>query len=90
MWHVTRDTLHVTRDMFGGVKILSKFQLPSSYCLFLWYYEDIEEKADLLNESMNQWIIDEAVYRRAPATLGLLNTIQKKGLKVWILSSRPI
>ena len=38
-WHVTRDTWHVTRDTFGGVNILSKFQLPSSYRLWfliLW------------------------------------------------------
>ena len=34
----------------------------------LWYYEYLEEKDDL----MNQWISDEAVYRTAPATPGLL------------------
>ena len=33
MWQVTGDTWHMTRDMFGGVNILSKFQLPSSYHL---------------------------------------------------------
>ena len=36
-WHVTRDTWHVTR--LGGVNILSKFQLHSSYRLWfmiLW------------------------------------------------------
>ena len=32
-FNVTRDTRHVTCDMFGGVNILSKFQLPSSYRL---------------------------------------------------------
>ena len=45
-WHVTRDMQYVTcnmqlvtcdlwyvtRDMLWGVNILSKFQLPSSYC----------------------------------------------------------
>ena len=39
MWHVTCDTWHMTCYMFGGVNILSKFQLPSSYCLLfmiLW------------------------------------------------------
>ena len=40
MWHMTPDTWQVTRDMFGGgVDILSKFQLPSSYRLWfmiLW------------------------------------------------------
>ena len=74
MWHVTRDKWHVTRDMFGRVNILSKFQLPSSYRLWLWYDEDLEEKDDLPNEWMNY----EAVYRTAPATPGLLiNTIQQ-------------
>ena len=31
MWHVTRDTWHITRDMFGGLNILSKFQLPREF-----------------------------------------------------------
>ena len=38
-WHVTCDMWHVTCDLFWGVNILSKFQLPSSYCLWfmiLW------------------------------------------------------
>ena len=33
-WHVTHDMWHVTCDIFGEVNILSKFQLPSSYCLW--------------------------------------------------------
>ena len=40
-WHVTGDTGHGTRDTFGGVNILSKFQLLSSYRLWfmiLWRY----------------------------------------------------
>ena len=37
MWHITRDTWHVTCDTFGGVNILSKFQLPSFFCLFVIY-----------------------------------------------------
>ena len=49
MWHVTYNRWHVTRDMFGGVNILSKFQLPSSYRFDLWYYEDLEEKDDSIN-----------------------------------------
>ena len=60
MWHVTHDMWHVTHDMLGGMNILSKLQLPSSYCLWsmiLWYYEDMEEKAHSLS--------DEAVYRTA-------------------------
>ena len=51
MWHVTRDTWHVTSvmwhmtcDMLCGLNTLSKFQLPSSYCLWyliLWRYSDM-------------------------------------------------
>ena len=55
--HVTCDTWHVTRDTLGGVNILLKFQLPSSYRFIfyrtvftdLWYYEDLEEKDELIN-----------------------------------------
>ena len=42
-WHVTRDTWHETRDTFGGLNILSKFQLSSSDGLVLtvyWTYWD--------------------------------------------------
>ena len=41
MWHVTRDKWHVTHDRCGEVKLLSKFQLPSSYGLgvkVFWRY----------------------------------------------------
>ena len=58
-WHVTRDTWHdtwhMTCDMFGGVNILSKFQLPSSYGLWfmiLW----ISGGKGWLNQLINQWI----------------------------------
>ena len=50
MWHVTRDMSHVV-----GVNILSKFQLPSSYCLWFMMFYDLEEKAD--------WITHKGVYR---------------------------
>ena len=66
---------HVTRDMFGGVNILSKFQLPSSYCLWFMILWRSGGKG-WLNESMN----DVAVYRTAPAIPGLLKrgTIARK------------
>ena len=54
MWHVTRDTWHVTRDTFGGVNILSKFQLSSFYRIWfmiLWRYYR-KRMSDLIN----QWI----------------------------------
>ena len=53
--------------MFGGVNMLSKFQLPSSYRLWfmiLWRYGG--------KGWLSHWINDEAVYRTAPATPGLL------------------
>ena len=58
--------------MFGGVNILC---LALSVC-DLWYYEDLEEKDDLMNEWMNEWMNYKAVYRTAPATLGLLKIVQ--------------
>ena len=69
MGHVTRDTWHMTWDIFGGVNILSKFQLPSSYCLWFMILWRSGGKG-WLNESMNY----EAVYRTAPATPGLLKS----------------
>ena len=74
MWHVTRDTWHVTcatwhvtRDMFVRVDILSKFQLPCSYRLWFTMLWRSGGKG-----SLNDLISDEAVYRTAPATPGLL------------------
>ena len=67
MWHMTRDTWHLTCDMFGGVNILSKFQLPSSYRLWFMILWRSGGKG-WLGELMNH----EAVYRTAPATPGLL------------------
>ena len=68
---MTRDMRHMTCDTFGGENILSKFQLPSSYRLWfmiLWRSGGKGWLTELMNELMN----DEAVYRTAPATPGLL------------------
>ena len=65
MWHVTHNMWHMT--CLGGVNILSKFQLPSSYRLWvmiLWRYGG--------KGSVAEWISDEPVYRTAPATPGML------------------
>ena len=62
MWHVTCDTWHVTR--WGEWTFSQTFSCLALTVCDLWYYEDMEEKADSLS--------DEAVYRTAPATLGLL------------------
>ena len=51
-WHVTCDTLHVTRykwhktcDLLREVNILSKFQLPSPYGLwFMFFFKRIDAK----------------------------------------------
>ena len=69
MWHVTCDTGHVTRDTWHvwRVSILSKFQLPSSYCMWfmiLWRFGG--------KGWINKLINDKAVYRTAPATPGML------------------
>ena len=70
---------HVTRDMYGGMNILSNFSSLALTVCDLWYYEDLEEKAHWLTQSMN----DEAVYRTAPATLGLLMRINLK-FRFWL------
>ena len=74
MWHEPRDTWHVTRDMrhmtcLGGWTFSPNFSSLALTVHDLWYYEDLEEKDDSINELMS----DEAVYRTAPATPGLLN-----------------
>ena len=85
MWHVTRDTWHVTHDMtrdvtrdvtrdtwhvtcLGGWTLSQNFSSLALTVCDLWYYEYLEEK----DESLNEWMSDEAVYRTAPATPGLL------------------
>ena len=78
MWHTTCDTWHVTRDTFGGVTIISKFQLPSSYRLWFMILWRSGGKG-WLNELIN----DEAVYRTAPATPGLLKSPRHGGEMVW-------
>ena len=73
MRHVTRDTWHMTPDTWhvtlgGGWTICQNF---SSLALLVWarkWFEDLEEK----DRWLNQLISDEAVYRTAPATQGLL------------------
>ena len=75
-WHVTRDMWHWTRDtwhVWGGEHSPTIFSSLALTVCDLWYYKDLEEKDDWLNESMNEWINDEAFYRTAPATPGLLN-----------------
>ena len=83
MWHVTRDMWHVTCDMWhvtcdrwhvtclGGWTFSQIFSSLALTVCDLWNYEDLEEKDRSLNELIN----DEAVYRTAPATPGLLNSL---------------
>ena len=67
MWHMTCDTWHVTR--LGGWTFSQHFSSLALTVCDLWYYKDLEEKDD----SLNQLINDEAVYKTALATPGLLN-----------------
>ena len=55
-WHVIRDTWHVTRDMWhvthlGGWTFSQNFSSLAHIVCDLWYYEDLEEK----DESLNEW-----------------------------------
>ena len=72
-WHVTCDTWHVTWDMLGGWTFSQNFSSLALTICYLWYYEDLEEKDDLLTELMNYLIIHEAVYGTGPATPGLVD-----------------
>ena len=46
MWHVTCDMWHVTHDLFGGWTFSQNFSSLALPVCDLWYYEDLEEKAD--------------------------------------------
>ena len=70
MWHMTCDMWHMT--CLGGWIFSQNFSSLALTVCDLWYYEDLEEKADSVNESMN----DKAVYRTALAIPGLLNTLE--------------
>ena len=74
MWHLTCDTWHMTLNLFGGLNIFSKFQLPNSYRLWFMILWRSGGKG-----SLNEWMIElmnhEAVYRTALATPGLLITM---------------
>ena len=52
MWHMTRDTWHVT--CWWGVNITSKFQLPSSYVLGKTLFWRLGGKG-WLTERLNEW-----------------------------------
>ena len=56
--------------MFGGVNIFSKFQLPSSYRLWIMILWRSGGKG-----SLSEWPNYVAVYRTAPATPGLLKRL---------------
>jgi hypothetical protein len=51
-WHVTRDTGHVT--CFGGWTFSDNFSSLALTVYDSWYYEDLEEKDQSLNEWINQ------------------------------------
>ena len=51
MWHVTCDTWHVTR--LGEWTFSQNFSSLALTVYDLWYYEDLEEKDDSMNELMN-------------------------------------
>ena len=65
-WHVTRDTWYMTRDtwhVLGGWTFSQHFS-----SLALTDYDIMK----IWRKRMTHWINDEAVYRTAPATPGLL------------------
>ena len=75
MLHVTHHTSHITHDTWWWVNILSKFQIPSSYGLGLMMFWRFGGKG-WLNQWTNEWISDKGVCRTAPATPGLLISLE--------------
>ena len=69
---MTHDMWHMTCS--GGWTFSQNSSPLALTVCDLWYYEDLGEKAHWLNELMNKSINDEAVYRAAQATPGLLKT----------------
>ena len=65
--NVTCDTWQMTHDMLGGWTFSQNFSFLAPTVCDLWYYEDMEEKADSISESVNELMT-------APATPGLLKT----------------
>ena len=56
VWHVTRDIWQVTGDtwhVWGGWTFSQNFSSLALTVYDLWYYEDLEEKDDSINELMN-------------------------------------
>ena len=81
MWHVTYDMWHLTRDRYGEVNLLSKFQVPSSHRLGMkvcWRYTELWRYFHKVH-SLN----DGGDCRTAPATPGLLNMKRCVVLKRW-------
>ena len=71
-WQVTRDRWHVTLSV--GWTFSQNFSSQALTVCDLWNYEDLEEKAHWVTELIN----DGGVCRTAPATPGLLNTVNPK------------
>ena len=64
MWHVTRDTWHVTRDTghmtrLGGWTFSQNFSSLALTVCDLWYYEDLEEKDESLNQLMTRLFVGQ-------------------------------
>ena len=79
MWHMTHETWHVTCDIWhvtcGGWTFSHNFSSLALTVFELWYFEDLEKKADWLTDSVTESIKNKAVYRKAPATPGQLRKI---------------
>ena len=62
MWHVTCGMWHVTCDILWWVKILNKFQLPSSYGLWFiisWRLGGKCSRTDLINQLMTKVFVEQ-------------------------------
>ena len=69
MWHVTCGTWHMTRDMWhvtrlGGWTFSQNFSSLALTVCDLWYYEDLEEMDDSVNELITRLFVGQSRLHR--------------------------
>ena len=83
MWHVTRDMWHMTH--LGGWTFSQNFSSLALTVCDLGYYEDLEEKDELLNELITRLFVGQPRLHRVCQKWSLLR--QNKSKNIWQVSN---
>ena len=75
MWHVACDTWHVTRNMWHMRRLRGWIFSQNFSSLALTVCDIMKIWRKRLTDLINEWINEEAVYRIAPGTPGLLKML---------------